>query len=60
MVYVKKTYRALRLYIYFQMVNKDMINNVYLFHWIKDQLQALAGAKWFITLDFTKGYHQMK
>ena len=35
-------------------------NNVYLFHWIEDQLQAMAGAKWFTTLDLTKGYHQIK
>ena len=33
---------------------------MYPFHWIKDQLQAMAGAKWFTTLDLTKGYHQMK
>lgn len=42
------------------MVNKDVINNVYPFHRIEDQLQATAGAKWFATLDFTKGYNQMK
>ena len=51
MVCVKKTDRALRVCIDFCMVNKDVINNVYLFHWIEDQLQAMAGAKWFTTLD---------
>ena len=44
----------------FRMVSKDVINNAYPFHRIEDQLQAMAGAKWFTTLDLTKGYHQMK
>ena len=60
MVCVKKTDGALRVCIDFRMVNKDVINNVYPFHRIEDQLQAMAGAKWFTTLDLTKGYHQMK
>ena len=60
MVCVKKTDRALWVCIDFRMVNKDVINNAYPFHRIKDQLQAMAGAKWFTTLDLTKGYHQMK
>ena len=33
---------------------------MYLFHWIEDQLQAMASAKWFTTLDLTKKYHQIK
>ena len=60
MVCVKKTDRALRVCIDFRMVNKDVINNAYPFHQIEDQLQAMAGAKWFTTLDLTKVYHQMK
>ena len=42
------------------MVNKDVITNAYPFHRIEDQLQAMAGAKWFTTLDLTKVYHQNK
>ena len=40
--------------------NKDVVTNAYPFYRIKDQLHAMAGARWFTILDLTKGYHQMK
>ena len=42
------------------MVNKNVINDAYPMHWVKDQLEAISGALVFSTLDLTKGYHQMK
>ena len=45
MICVKKTDGALRVCVDYWMVNKDVIYNVYPFHWIEDQLQAMAGAE---------------
>ena len=41
------------------MVNRDIVNNAYPMHRIEEQLEAMAGAKVFTTLDLTKGYHQL-
>ena len=54
MVCVKKTDGVLQVCIDFQMASKEKINKVYPVYRIKDQLQAMSGAKWFTTLDLTK------
>ena len=41
------------------MVNNDIVNNAYPMHQIEDHLDAMAGSKYFSTLDLTKGYHQL-
>ena len=41
------------------MVNQDIVNDAYPMHRIEEQLEAMAGAKVFTTLDLTKGYHQL-
>ena len=59
-VCVQKKDKSLRVCIDFRMVNKDIINDAYPLHRIDDQLEAMAGARFFTTMDLTKGYHQMQ
>ena len=42
----KKTNRALRAFIDFWKIKKDVIFNAYLFHRVEDQLQAKDISKW--------------
>ena len=44
----------------FRIINKVIINDVYLMHCIDDQLKSIIGSKVFITLSLTKDYHQIK
>ena len=41
------------------MIIKNVIDNAYPLHWIDDQIHSMRGSAWFLTLDLTKGYHQM-
>ena len=41
------------------MINKNVIDNTYPLHWTDDQIDSICGSAWFMTLDLTKGYHQM-
>ena len=59
-VCIRKPDGSLRVTIDFRMVNKNVINDAYPMHRVKDQLEAMRGASVFSTLDLTKGYHQMK
>ena len=56
-VCVAKPDRTLRVTIDFQMVNKNVVNDSYLMHWVEDQLEAMSGATVFTTLDLNKRYH---
>ena len=59
-VCIRKPNGSLRVTIDFRMVNKNVVNDAYPMHRVKDQLEAMRGASVFSTLDLTKGYHQMK
>ena len=59
-VCIRKPDGSLRVTIDFRMVNKNVINDAYPMHRVKDQLEAMSGALVFSTLDLTKRYHQMK
>ena len=41
------------------MINKNIINISYPLNRIDNQIDSMCGAAWFMTLDLTKGYHQM-
>ena len=43
-VCIKKPDGSLRVTIDFRMVNKNVINDAYPMHWVKDQLEAMSGA----------------
>lgn len=58
-VCIRKKDGSLRVCIDFQMVNKKIINNAYPMYQIDDQIENMAGEKYFTILDLTKGYHQM-
>ena len=48
-VCIKKPDESLRVTINFRMVNKNVINDAYPLHWVKDQLEAMSGALVFPT-----------
>ena len=59
-VCIMKPDGSLRVTIDFRMANKNVINDAYPMHQVEDQLEAMSGSLVFLTLDLTKGYHQMK
>ena len=59
MVCVRKGDGSLRVTIDFCMINKNVIADAYLLHRIDDQIDSMRGSAWFMTLDLTKGYHQI-
>ena len=59
MVCFSKPDGLLRVCIDFRKVNKDIVFDSYPMHRIDEQLENMAGARFFTTLDLTKGYHQM-
>ena len=59
MVCVRKGDGSLQVTIDFRMINKNSINNANLLHRKDDQIDSICGAAWFMTLNLTKGYHQI-
>lgn len=59
MVCVPKPDRNIWVCIDFRRVNLDVVNDAYTIHWIEDHLNAMTDATVFLTLDLTKGYHQL-
>ena len=41
------------------MINKNVIDDDYPLDRKDDQIDSMRGSTWFMTLDLTKGYHQM-
>ena len=59
-VLVKKKYGSLRFCVDYCQLNYVTRKDSYPLPWVDDALVALAGMKWFSTLDLRSGYWQMK
>ena len=57
-VCVSKLDGSLRVCINFRKVNKDIVFDSYPMYKIDKQLENMAGARFFTTLNLTKSYHQ--
>ena len=58
-VCVQKGKSNIRVTFYFQMINKNFVNDAYTLHRIDTQIDSLRGSAWLTTLDLTNNYHQM-
>ena len=59
-VYEKKNDESLRLYIDYRELNKVKIRNQHPFTRIDDLFDQLQGARVFLKMDLSSGYHQLK